>query len=1215
MILFFGDQKSKVFALKTSEKLSSENLKKISWALNSPEIKDIEIQEKFIGPKPNMITPWSTNAVEIMINMGISNIERIEVFVNYNFDNYYDNMIQSVYPKLNQKIFSSDIKPKSQELIIDIKDFNKSEALALDDYEVSYLEKLSNRLGRKLTDSEVYGFSQVNSEHCRHKIFNGKFIIDNEEKQESLFSLIKSTSKINKKSLVSAYSDNVAFIDGPIISQFQPKRGDKPSYYINKEIHSIISLKAETHNFPTTVEPYNGAATGSGGEIRDRACGGTGSIPLIGSAVYMTPYSRLSKDKIWENSIDERSWKYQSPSDILIKASNGASDFGNCFGQPLILGSLLTFEHSENNEIQAYDKVIMLAGGVGYGELKQALKKTPSKGDLIILLGGDNYRIGMGGASVSSTDTGNYDNSIELNAVQRSNPEMQKRVVNAIRSLFEMDNNPIISIHDHGAGGHLNCFSELVENTGGEIYLDSLPIGDPSLSYKEIIGNESQERIGIIIKENDLALVKDISKRERCPIYVVGKVTGDNRFKVIDRKSNISSIDLDLKSFFGDTPKKIISDNSKNTIYNNINYRKEEIEKYLENVLRLESVSCKDWLTNKVDRCVTGRIAQQQTVGEIQLPLANCGVVTLDYENYYGIASSIGHSPISGLINAGVGSINSIAESLTNIIWAPLKDGLSSISLSANWMWPSGIIGEDSRLYEAVETCSKFAIELGINIPTGKDSLSMVQKYNDFNVKSPGTVVISASGLCSDVRKVIRPVLKTSGDLFYINLSFDDFKLGGSAFAQTLNRIGNETPSVRDSKLFKDSFNLVQSLINDGAIFSGHDISSGGLISCLLEMCFSSLNVGMKIDLTNLNCNDSIKLLFSENSGIILQSDQNLDKIFNEIGVECSKIGETIISNELNILNFEDNYVFDINHYRDIWYSTSRDFDQKQTKNNKYLERFNNYKKQPLIYNFPKNFNGNLNKGNRKINAAVLREKGSNSEREMAFMMSLAGFNVKDIHMTDIISGKEDLKDINLLVAVGGFSNSDVLGSAKGWAGSFIFNKKANEVINDFFNRKDTLSLGVCNGCQLFIELGLLNKNHDIKPKMEHNDSGKFECTFSVLEIKKSPSIMLHGLEGSKLGVWSAHGEGKFILPYKENKYSIPAKYLYDEYPANPNGSDYNTAMLSSDDGRHLVMMPHIERSIFPHNWPFYPDQRNDKFSPWVKVFENSYSWLDKKLF
>ena len=1210
MISFFTKDNSHVYAVESEGALSPEIHKKLKWLFSGSDyISNKIIESKYVGPRSNMTTPWSTNAVEITQNMGISGIKRIEEFIFFNNKNSFDQMTNELYQKLDQNIFTVNIEPEDSIEIININEYNKKEGLALSDDEIVYLENLSKKINRNLTDSEVFGFSQVNSEHCRHKIFNGTFIINNIKKEKSLFQMIKQTTKLNKNSVVSAYKDNVAFIQGPKVQQFSPTLSEKPSIYKDSTFESVISIKAETHNFPTTVEPFSGAATGSGGEIRDRLAGGQGSIPLAGTAVYMTPYPRFNNSKF---GFEERKWLYQKPIDILIKASNGASDFGNKFGQPLISGSLLTFEHKEGDKLLGFDKVIMLAGGIGYGKLEHSKKKKIDDGDLIIVLGGDNYRIGMGGAAVSSTDTGEYATGIELNAVQRSNPEMQKRVANVIRSIVESDNNFIKSIHDHGAGGHLNCISELVEDVGGMLEVDKLPIGDKTLSSKEIIGNESQERMGLVIAEKDFNKLKQICERERAPIYKVGKVIEDGRFLVKSDLKNETSIDLELSDFFGNSPKTILKDNISDFSYSEPELDSKKVYSYLDDVLSLESVACKDWLTNKVDRCVTGRIAQQQTVGEIQLPLANCGVVALDYTGYDGIASSIGHSPVSGLIDAKIGSINSIAESLTNIVWAPLKYRINSVSLSANWMWPCGNEGEDSRLYDAVEACSNFAISLGINIPTGKDSLSMVQKYDGQKVKSPGTVIVSASAHCIDIRKVIKPVLsKHKGDIFYINLSSDDYKLGGSSFGQTLNRIGTESPTIKDSKKFKSSFNLIQDLIIDDKILSGHDISSGGLITSLLEMCFTSDNVGMNINLNEVDCKDSIRLLFSENSGVLIQSEFDLTKVFFGIGVNCFKIGNVNLKGKLNILNHEDEFTFDIDTYRDIWYSTSKDFDKKQTLKNRSIERFNNYKKQPLKFSFPKNFDGSLLSSNRnKINAAVLREKGSNSEREMAFMMSSVGFNVKDIHMTDIISGRESLEDVQLLVAVGGFSNSDVLGSAKGWAGSFIFNHIAKKALENFFDRDDTLSLGVCNGCQLFIELGLINKDHSDKPKMLHNDSGKFECIFSSVEIKDSSSIMLKGMEGSKLGVWSAHGEGKFNFPYSEDKYSIAGKFLYDSYPGNPNGSDFNTAMLVSDDGRHLVMMPHLERSIYPHNWAYYPEDRNDKFSPWIKVFDNSYQWL-----
>ena len=1215
MILFFGKPKNPITALQIETKLEDVAIKKIAWLLDAPWLDKESISGRFIGPRATMITPWSTNAVEITQNMGIQGIIRIEQFTPSQNYNQFDPMLFEKYEGLSTTIFDVNIDPESVIEIKDISTYNKKEGLSLNLEEVNYLESLSIDLKRSLTDSEVFGFSQVNSEHCRHKIFNGTFIIDGETKPDSLFKLIKKTSKAHPNTIVSAYKDNVAFVKGVTIEQFAPSKPDMPSSYITKEVKSIISLKAETHNFPTTVEPFNGAATGSGGEIRDRLAGGQGSIPLAGTAVYMTPYSRVSDNRTWENAFPERPWRYQTPLDILIKASNGASDFGNKFGQPLIAGSLLTFEHQEKEMQWGYDKVIMLAGGVGMGIANQALKEKPTAGDLIIILGGDNYRIGMGGAAVSSVNTGTLDNSIELNAVQRSNPEMQKRVANTIRALIETGENPIVSIHDHGAGGHLNCLSELVEETGGTIYINQLPVGDPTLSSKEIIGNESQERMGLIINPKDQAFLQRIAARERAPIYIVGSVTEDHQFVFIDDKNECKPIDLHLDALFGSSPKTIMKDKHQKINFESIALDEKLLHSYLEKVLSLEAVACKDWLTNKVDRCVSGRVAQQQTVGELQIPLSNCGVVALDYKGKKGIATAIGHAPIPGLIDPAKGSVLAIAESLTNIIWAPILGGLSSVSLSANWMWACNNPGEDARLYDAVEACSDFAIALGINIPTGKDSLSMKQEYKQGKVTAPGTVIISAGAPCSDITKVVTPDLKEKGgDLFYLDLSGGPFSLGGSSFAQTQNKIGSETSTISDPDYFKRSFNLIQKFIGENKISAGHDISSGGIITTLLEMCFPTVTAGMNLDLTSLKSPDIITLLFSENSGIILQSNHDLKMLLGQHGITCNKIGSTTENQKIELTYYTARHEFDVIALRDVWYSTSVALDANQTLRGLAQERFKNYKNQALTYVFPEQFSGSpKNKiKSKKIKAAVIREQGSNSEREMAYALQLAGFEVIDVHMTDLITGRETLEDIQFIAAVGGFSNSDVLGSAKGWAGSFLYNEKAKISLDNFFKREDTLSIGVCNGCQLFVTLGLLTPEHMEKPKMLHNESGKFECHFTAVNIKKSSAIMLKGLEGSRLGIWAAHGEGKFHFPKEESAYQIPATYHFNSYPANPNGSDYNAAMLSSQDGRHLVMMPHLERSTFPWNWGYYPENHKDKVSPWLMAFENAYDWLDK---
>jgi len=1215
MISFFESKDQSIFAVQSKKSLSENEIKKLEWLFGDATLlTNSELNKDLIGPRAAMVSPWSTNAVEICQNMGLQSILRIEKYKPANDDSIdFDPMLNEKFKSLKQDIFSVNATPDKIKYIQNIEKYNQDEGLALSRDEIVYLNDVSKKINRELTDSEIFGFSQVNSEHCRHKIFNGKFVIDGNEKDESLFSLIKKTSKVNPENIVSAYKDNVAFIKGPKIIQFAPSKSDEANFYISKEIDTVISLKAETHNFPTTVEPFNGAATGSGGEIRDRLAGGRGSIPLAGTAVYMTPYSRIN-EKEWEKNICERKWLYQSPVEILIKASNGASDFGNKFGQPLISGSVFTFENDNNGEIQSYDKVIMLAGGIGFANKNHSIKNKPKKDDLIVIMGGDNYRIGMGGAAVSSADTGEFSTGIELNAIQRSNPEMQKRVANAIRGTVENDENCIVSIHDHGAGGHLNCLTELVEETGGFIELDNLPIGDPTLSNKEIIGNESQERMGLIIKRENIHEFIQICERERAPVYIVGKVTDDGRFTIYSEKTNLKCVDLDLGHFFGSSPQTILKDKSVSKKYNQIKYSTKLVHRYVEQLFSLESVGCKDWLTNKVDRCVGGKVAKQQCVGELQLPLNNCGVMALDFSTRHGVATSIGHSSISALIDPESGSKNSIAEALTNIIWAPIENNLKGVSLSANWMWPCRNYGEDARLYKAVDSLSKFAIELGINIPTGKDSLSMNQKYEDIEVKSPGTVIISATAHCSDIYNIIEPPLKANkGSVFYINLSSDDYKLGGSAFSQIIGNIGVDTPTINDSKYFLNVFDTIQKMIKKKLIISGHDVGSGGLITTLMEMCFSTNNIGAKIDLTSLNEKDSVKVLFSENSGIVIQcKDKKSEKEIMDSGIRAYRIGEVTNSNNLVIKNHDNDFLFDLDKFRDYWFSTSTLLDKKQTSNNLADVRFKNYKKQPLKYKFPKNFEGNLIKltSGKKPIAAILREKGSNSERELANALHIAGFDVKDVHMTDLLSGKENLKDVKFLGAVGGFSNSDVLGSAKGWAGSFKYNESAQKAIKNFFTRDDTLSIGICNGCQLFMELDLIYPKHEEHGKMTFNDSKKHESNFTSVKINTNNSVMLNSLEQSTLGVWISHGEGKFKLPYSKKNYNIVAEYGYSEYPSNPNGSDYNTAMLCSNDGRHLVTMPHIERSIFKWNWAYYQNGREDKLSPWILAFVNAKNWI-----
>lgn len=1227
MVVFFKKGSGTLYAVVTDHSFSPDEIEKLSWLFDGAKpLKSLHLKGRYKGPRKEMITPWSTNAVEITQNMGLKGISRIEQFEKIPSTGNqpdFDKMLEKIYDGLGQTSLTTTRKPDDIVYITDIHEYNEKEGLALSSDEEAYLEGLAKKLGRPLTDSEVFGFSQVNSEHCRHKIFNGTFVIDGVEKPQSLFKLIKKTSQENPNGLISAYKDNVAFVKGPKIDQFYPTNPEKADFFTIKEIDSVISLKAETHNFPTTVEPFNGAATGSGGEIRDRLGGGRASLPLAGTAVYMTSYPRLMNHE-WEQRLDPRAWLYQTPAQILIKASNGASDFGNKFGQPLICGSLLTFEHDENGQIYGYDKVIMLAGGVGFANKRDALKGKPEVGEKVIVMGGDNYRIGMGGGAVSSVNTGQYEGAIELNAVQRSNPEMQKRVANVIRALAESDSNPIVSIHDHGAGGHLNALSELVEETGGTIDMGALPIGDSTLSAKEIIGNESQERMGLIIKEADVATVKQIAERERAPFYSVGETTGDKRF-VFRQTDGTKPIDLEMGDMFGNSPKTVMTDVTVGKEYAEPDYDASKLEEYIVNVLSLEAVACKDWLTNKVDRSVTGKIARQQCQGEIQLPLSDCGVVALDYTGKAGIATSVGHAPQAALADSATGSRLAIAEALTNIVGTPLKKGLKSVSLSANWMWPCRNEGEDAALYKAVEACSDFACALGINIPTGKDSLSMTQKYGDRKVLSPGTVIISAAGEVSDVKKTVSPVLnKKNSSLYYIDFSGTPLSLGGSAFAQSLGKIGSDVPDVADADYFKKAFEAVQKLVRGRMLMAAHDVSAGGLVTTLLEMAFANQKGGVRLDVSAFEEPDIVKILFAENPALVVQvakgKEERFTRTLTEHGVCFHRIGEPV---EERVLIIDDGAerLFGIDWLRDVWFRPSYLLDTLQSGQQCATQRFENYDRQPIKYLLPSTWNGSLasrgldlKRSKRTgVKAAIIREKGVNGDREMAFALHLAGFDVKDVHMTDLTSGRETLEDVNMIVFCGGFSNSDVLGSAKGWAGGFKWNNRARKALENFFKREDTLSLGICNGCQLMIELGLLTPGHSAKSKMEHNVSHKFESQFLGLTIPKNNSVMLKGLAGMKLGVWVAHGEGRFNLPMPLKEYNIAAKYAYSGYPGNPNGSRGNVAAICSDDGRHLAMMPHPERAIFPWQCAYWPSSRSGaQVTPWIDAFVAARRWVEE---
>lgn len=1225
--LFFSSN-GLVYIVQTTP-LDADALERLRWLLQAELLDQSSLTGCFIGPRREMITPWSTNATEMTVNMGICGVSRMECFEQIDCDSssHGDPMLQAFYQGLSRQSLLIMGVPEPTVAVTDIRKFNVEHGLALSEEEVAFLQHGAEKLGRKLTDCEVFGFAQINSEHCRHKIFNGTFILDGVTQEKSLFSLIKETSKKSPEQIVSAYRDNVAFLKGPKILQFAPDRAVGPGYFSLCEIPTVISIKAETHNFPTTVEPFNGASTGSGGEIRDRMAGGRGSIPLVGSAVYMTAYPRLSENGL--RGPEARKWKFQTPAEILIKASNGASDFGNKFGQPLIVGSLFTFEMETKRAFYAYDRCIMLAGGVGYAHAEHATKGTPAVGDKVLLLGGDNYRIGMAGSSVSSVDSGAYSKEIELSAVQRSNPEMQKRVYNVIRSLAQLPRNPIKSIHDHGAGGHLNCLSELLEPNGGTIELSKLPVGDPTLSVREILCNESQERMGLVVSGEDVEAIAKIAERERAPLYVVGEI-GDSGWLAFADRDGKTPFQLPMKLLFGGSPKSVIAGETISVAGPSGSVRIEngtELLQALKEVLSLEGVACKDWLTNKVDRSVTGLIARQQCVGPLQLPLSNLGIVSLDYQGTSGIAQSIGHAPAAALIDERAGSVLSIAEALTNIVWAPLEKGLESVALSANWMWPAKRPGEDVRLYRAVEAVSRFAIELGIAIPTGKDSLSMTMSYHDGSeVRAPGTVIISAAGVVSDIRRCVTPELIKNPEtrLLYVNLSGQkEHPLGGSALYQARGLLGESTPTVKSSKVFKECFQQLQQLISSGTVLSGHDVSSGGVITTLCEMAFAG-NSGLEISYSQ----ELADFLFSEKPAVVIQVGcAEREKVIAQLtqyGAEVFELAKPLAEREIRLVGSKLAFQVPLSELLRSWFAPSCLFDSLQVQPEKAVERFDTLEQRALQFTFPKGFTGRASdygidlhrKSVTGLQAAIVREKGTNGDREMAFSLFAAGFDVKDVAMSDLLAGTETLEDISFIVFPGGFANSDVLGAGRGWGGSIRYNKNVRTTLGRFFERPDTLSLGVCNGCQLMAVLELLYPEYPRKIETRHNESKKFESAFLAVDIGQTESVLLKPLVGSRLGIWVAHGEGRFSLPEGEQGYDIALRYVSSKYPENPTGSEFNAAGITSRDGRHLMMMPHLERAILPWQWGFYPDQywpEGHQVSPWMLAFVGARECLRKQ--
>ncbi len=1240
-----------------------------------------------VGPRMNFTTAWSTNAVSIFQSCGLGKITRIERSRRYRLafseqasvsekqlkelysslvtrhsSLFYDRMTECHYHK-TLDTFEITVKPDpvfeiplTEQGKTALEKINMEMGLGLDEWDIEYYYNLFvNDIGRNPTNVECFDLSQSNSEHSRHWFFKGRLTIEGVEIPDTLIDIIQQPLNANPGNSVIAFKDNSSAIKGYKIRTIIPENPGKLSRFRETSLNYNIIFTAETHNFPSGVAPFPGAETGTGGRIRDIEATGRGGLVIAGTAAYCVGNLLITGYELpWE----DKSFNYPSnlatPLEIEIQASNGASDYGNKFGEPVVQGFTRSFGmRLANGERCEWIKPIMFTGGIGQMDASQTEKQTAEKGMLVVKIGGPAYRIGIGGGAASSMIQGENIAELDFNAVQRGDAEMEQKMNRVIRSCVEMgEHNPVVSIHDQGAGGNCNVVKEIIYPAGAKIEVRSILVGDNTLSVLEIWGAEYQEQNALLIKSEDIELFNDLCSREKVPCAVIGRVTGDGYIVLYDESDKSTPVNLSLEKILGDMPQKTFHLYRAPVKPEPLKLPENlTLKNTLERVLRLLSVGSKRFLTNKVDRSVTGLVAQQQCAGPLQLTVSNVAVVSQSHFGLTGSATSIGEQPIKGLLDPSAMARLCVGEALTNIVWAKISS-LADIKCSGNWMLAAKLPGEGAKLYDAATAMSNMMIVLGIAIDGGKDSLSMATQVSQSNgsgetetVKSPCTLVISAYAPCPDITKVITPDIKKPGlsRLLYIDLGNGKDRLGGSALAQVYNQLGSEPPDVADPDLLKRTFKTVQQLISKDLILSGHDRSDGGLITALLEMAFSG-NCGVDIDfrvrISEFGMQDILKILFSEELGLVIeylpQDENTISEMLKKESIPFKIIGRTLKDKNVKISfhspNSEIRTVLDedMRVLRNIWEETAYQLELLQTDREcAEEERRNNFDIQSPVFTLsftPEETPAQQLKQDTKPKVAIIREEGSNSDREMTSAFYQAGFEPWDVTMTDFLRNDIELTDFRGITFVGGFSYADVLDSAKGWAGVIKFNKKVWDNFQDFYNRKDTFSLGVCNGCQLMALLGWVpwqGIRNELQPRFIQNESGRFESRFSTVKILKSPSIMLRDMEGSVLGIWVAHGEGRAFSPDKDILQKIekdglaPVRYVDDtgqitmRYPFNPNGSLQGIAGLCSSDGRHLAIMPHPERTFLKWQWPWMPEdwKKDLKAAPWLRLFQNAREW------
>ncbi len=1262
---FLNNKEEHCFNIGTSAALNKDELLKLSQLLAEGFLKEkVSTKNKLkkgiveIGPRLNFATPFSTNAVSICKACGLGKVKRVErsrrlvvpsklkteEFIAEN----RDRMTETVYPKKLES-FAVNINPENVFEVNLLKDgvealrkINQDMGLGMDEWDLNFYHDLFVKdLKRNPTNVECFQLGQANSEHSRHWFFKGKQIINGVEQKQSLLEVVQAPLKANRSNSLIAFNDNSSAIKGYKIKTIVPSEIAKPSKFKNADKTYHFIFTAETHNFPTGVAPFPGAETGGGGRIRDVQATGRGALVVAGTVGYCVGNLNIPGYNLpWENKKFKYPENLASPSKIQIDASNGASDYGNKFGEPLIQGFNRSFGMLlSDGERREWNKPILFSGGVGQIEGGHIKKGQPEKDMLIIQVGGPAYRIGMGGGAASSMIQGENKAELDFNAVQRGDAELEQKMNRVIRACSEMGKeNPIVSIHDQGAGGPCNVLTEIIEPAGGRIEIRKIKLGDETMSVLEIWGAEYQERNALLIYPKDLKKFEKICKREKSDFEVLGKITGDGRIVVHDEFDNSHPVDLELSKILGKMPQKEFRDEKIISKLAALKIpQKLTFEKSLENVLKLPSVCSKRFLVSKVDRSVTGLIARQQCCGPLDLPVSDVSVIAQSHFGKTGAAISIGEQPIKMLIDAQAGARMSVGEALTNIVSARISS-LEDIKCSGNWMWPAKLPGEGSKIYEAACATRDIMIELGIAIDGGKDSLSMAARVGKEIVKSPGELVISAYASVPNIEKIITPDIKKPGEseLWLMDLGEGKCRLGGSALGQTLNKLGNDCPDVEKSNGLKKFFKAIQLMIDENILLSGHDRSDGGLIVTVLEMAFAG-NCGLQLKTKGKK--DLFSFFFNEELGYVVEIEKSkiaqFKKIISKFGLEkiTSCLGKTdkkafveIQYNNKKILGKE------ADELRRTWEETSYQLNKLQTKPEIALEEKENiFRRSGQKYQVsfsPKSSKVSETTKN-KPKVAILREEGSNGDREMTSAFHMAGFEVWDVSMSDLLEGRIDLKRFRGLAFVGGFSYADVFGSAKGWAASIKYSKKLVKMFDEFYARQNTFSLGVCNGCQLMTSIGWVPwKGIDLKkqPRLARNKSERFESRWVSVKINPSPSIMFQGMEDSVLGIWTAHGEGQFIFPDKKiyqevSKQNLnPLSYADDggkateKYPFNPNGSADGLAALCSPDGRHLAMMPHPERAFLKWQWSWMPEDMKKELqaSPWLKMFQNAYNWCQK---